>query len=335
MDSFVTLSAMELTAPPVPSSGADLMPADTGSFWEAFWELASAALRKALPDLAEAGRICYLLIGIVLLLSILQSFRSDGGTAADLVGTVMIGSILLGNTRSLVSLAAETIVDLTEYGKLLIPVMTTAMAAQGSISTSAALYTGSTIFNSLLATTISRILIPMVYVLLTVCIAGRALKENSLTQIQGFLKWLVTWSLKTLLYIFTGYMSITGVVSGSADALKIKATKLTISGMVPVVGGILSDASEAVLVSAGIVRSAAGVYGIFAILSVCLAPFLRIGIHYLLLKGTAALCSVLGKGSGSELIRDFSGAMGLLAAMTGSVCLLLLISSVCFLREVV
>ena len=81
-------------------------------------------------------------------------------------------------------------------------------------------------------------------------------------------------------------------------------------------------------------KNAAGIYGILALLAILLRPFLKIGIHYLLLKATAAVCSVFGSKSTVGLIEDFSAAMGLLLAMTGSVCLLLLISTVCFMKGV-
>ena len=114
----------------------------------------------------------------------------------------------------------------------------------------------------------------------------------------------------------------------------LKAAKLTISGVVPVVGGILSDASEAVLVSAGVVKNAVGVYGLVAVAAIAMGPFLRIGVQYLLLKLTAAVCGVFGNKRTAELVGDFSTAMGILLAMTGAVCLLLLISMVCFMKGV-
>ena len=98
--------------------------------------------------------------------------------------------------------------------------------------------------------------------------------------------------------------------------------------------GILSDASEAVLVSAGLVRNSVGIYGCLAVCAMVLGPFLQIGIHYLLLKTTGAFCQVIGGGREAGLIEDFSTAMGLLLAMTGAMGLMLLISVVCFLRGV-
>ena len=140
--------------------------------------------------------------------------------------------------------------------------------------------------------------------------------------------------LKTILYIYTGYISITGIVGGTTDATILKATKLSISGMVPVVGNILSDASEAVLVSAGIMKNAAGIYGLLTIIALWIGPFIRIGVQYVLLKITSGLSEMLGSKEMAGIIKDFSSTMGLVLAMTGSVSLIFLISTICFLKGV-
>jgi stage III sporulation protein AE len=50
---------------------------------------------------------------------------------------------------------------------------------------------------------------------------------------------------------FVGYLTVSGVIAGSADAVAIKAAKSRRLRMVPVVGGILSDAAETVLAAPG------------------------------------------------------------------------------------
>ena len=144
----------------------------------------------------------------------------------------------------------------------------------------------------------------------------------------------MTWTLKTILYIFTGYITITGVISGTTDAAALKAAKLTISSVVPVVGGILSDASETILVSAATVKNAVGIYGFFAILAIWIGPFLKIGCHYLMLKGLGAICGIFSGKNTAGLVDSFSVAMGHVLAMTGSVCLMLLVSTICFMKGV-
>ena len=330
----VPVSAEEIIAPVVPDTAQEYMPVDTGDFGEALLYVIKSAVQVIQPELTAAGRVCLSMICGVLLVSILKGLPGKQIRVTEFVGTLAISALMLHQTNSLVRLGTETVTKLSEYGKLLLPVMTAALASQGGTTSSAALYAGTAVFDAVLCSAISKILIPMVYLYLALSIANSAAGEEALKKLRDLMKWLMTWILKIILYVFTGYMAITGVISGSADAAAVKAAKLTISGMIPVVGSILSDASEAVLVGAEVMKNTVGVYGVLAILAVWLAPFLQIGVHYLLLKATAAVCGVFGVQHMSELISDFSGAMGFLLAMTGAVCFLLLISTVCFMKGV-
>lgn len=331
---IISVNGTEITAPAVPDAGRALMPYETDSFGEGLWEIVLEAVQLLEPELAEAFQVCAQIVGVVLLLSILKSMHKATHRIADAVGAITICTIMLTAANSLVNLGTQTVTELSEYGKLLLPVMATAMAAQGGVTSSAALYAGTAIFNAVLSTLVSKVLIPVIFVYLAVSVANCAMEDDLLKKLCDLIKWIATWCLKAVLYIFTGYISITGVISGTTDAATLKAAKLAISGAVPVVGGILSDASETVLVSAGLVKNAAGIYGLLAILAVTIGPFMKIGLHYLLLKASAAVCGVFGSKKITEIIQDFSTAMGLLLAMTGTVCLLLMISTVCFLRGV-
>ena len=148
------------------------------------------------------------------------------------------------------------------------------------------------------------------------------------------MKSFMTWVLKTVLYVYTGYMAVTGVISGTTDAAALKAAKLTISSMIPVVGGILSDASETILISAATVKNAVGIYGLWAIAAIWLGPLVKIGVHYLLLKALAMFSTVFAGKKISGLVDGFSAAMGHILAMTGAVCLMFLVSVVCFMKGV-
>ena len=153
-------------------------------------------------------------------------------------------------------------------------------------------------------------------------------------KMRDLLKWLMEWSLKLSLYLFTGYMAITGVVSGTADAAAGKVARIAISGAVPVVGGILSDAADAVLLSAAAMGSGAGMWGVLTVIALFAAPAVKIGCQYLMLRLTAAVGESLGGGRCAALAGDFAGAMGLLLALVSTQTAVLLVSSLCFLRGV-
>jgi len=326
------VKATEFTAPTVPNSAEKYMPEQYDSFSHGFWELIEEAIRLIQPSIMEAAEICLSLVGISLALGFAERLSNGIPHICDAVGAVLVGLVLFRETNSFIQLGAETVEELSEYCNMLLPVMSGALAAQGAVNTSAALYAGTTLFNAILSTLISRLMIPMLYVFSVLVVADSAVCNGLLTNLCKFLKWLMTWSLKTILYIFTGYLTVSGVVSGSTDAAALRATKLAISGVVPVVGGIISDASESILVSAALMKGAAGLYGFFATLAIWLGPFVKIGVQYLMLKITGAICGVAGAKRPTVLVQQITSAMGVVLAMTATMMLLILISIVCLLK---
>ncbi len=172
------------------------------------------------------------------------------------------------------------------------------------------------------------LLVPLLYGYIAASAAQAAVGENRLKRLADLLKWTVTTVLTVVTMAFVGYLTASGVVAGTADAATVKAAKFAISGAIPVVGGILSDAAETVLASAGILKGTVGVFGMVTILGICLIPLLQLAVHYLAYKLTAALASALGDGPVCGLVDRLGGAFGLVLGMTGACCLLLLIALV-------
>ena len=332
---FVTpVSALDLEAPSVPEEASIFMPSEQENLAEALLEMIRDGILYCRPDLKEAVRISIGVLAVVMLLSVLRNISGSAAKYGDVVSAVSIALLLFQASNSMLNLGLHVVAEICIYGKLLLPVMATALAAQGGITGSAAIYTAGALFSTVMSTLISEFLTPLIYLYLTFGIGNAAIGTEILKRFQDSIKSIMTWTLKTILYIFTGYITITGVISGTTDAAALKAAKLTISSVVPVVGGILSDASETILVSAATVKNAAGIYGLFAILSIWIGPFLKIGCHYLMLKGLGALCGIFSGKNTASLIESFSVAMGYVLAMTGSVCLMLLVNTICFMKGV-
>ena len=323
------MSNFDLTAPTVPG----VPTVENQTFAEAVLEILGDAVAHFQPDLREAAGACVAVLAAVAALSML-SMLPGKQIGARLAGAMLVATILLEPAHALITLGADTVQELGEYEKLLLPVLTAALAAQGGVGTSAALYAGTAAFNAFLSGLTSRLLVPMLYMYLALAVGHAAVGEEMLKKLRDMVRSTAIWGLKTMLYVYTGYITVTGVVSGTTDASLLKAAKLTISGAVPVVGGILSDASEAVLVGAAAVKNAAGIYGLLVVLSLWIGPFLRIGAHYLMVKAVGAVSGAFGVDGVSHVIDAFATAMGLLLAMTGAMCLMLIIGTVCFLRGV-
>jgi len=328
----VPAEALEIRAPVVPDSGVEWMPEETDSFPQGLGSLIKSGVKLIRPELEEGIRVCTGMFAAVLLFSVLSLLTDEMKPAVSLASAVTVAGMMFRSTNSMIHLASRVLGEIHTYGKLLCPVMASALAAQGGVTTASALYTGTMLFSTVLNALMVSYLIPMVYLFLIFSVSGSAVGEDMLRKLAELIRSLMTWLMKTLMILFTTYMSLTGVISGTTDAASLKAAKMTISTVVPVVGGILSDATESVLISLRLMKNAAGIYGILAVLAVFLEPFLKVGIQYLLLKCSGILFSIFGSKQITGLVEDFSAALGLLLAMIGSGTLLVLISTVCFLK---
>ena len=328
----VPVRATEITAPVVSGEAETLMPNEMPSFGEGLLYILKTAINAIRPDLGNSYRLCVSVVAIAMLVSVMNVFSGRISELVSMAGVLGTGVLLLGTANTLIHTASETVQEISSYGKLLLPVMTAAVATQGGTASSMVLYTGTAFFDSLLGTIISVAVVPMIYLFLALVIGHCAIGERILKQLQDFLKWLITWCMKSVLYVFTGYMSISSVIAGGTDKSALKAAKLTISSAVPVVGGIMSDASETILLGAAVVKNSVGTYGLLSVIAILILPFLRVGVLYLLLKVTGAVCGVFATEKISDLLKGFSTAMGFLLGLTGTVSLLFFISIVCCLK---
>ena len=314
----------------------EISPSEQGDLWESIKTVFFNAIGNTGQSLKSGLRLCAVLLGITTLCAIVE--LSAVGKYAGVItvaGALGICAAIVGTMQTMVSLAVGTVQDISAYSACFMPVMASVAAMSGCVTASTALYAGTVLFVELLLQLISKLLLPAVFLYLAISTAEAALSSDMLSELREFIGWLISKSLRILLYLFLAYMSATSVISGAADAAALKATKAAVSGMIPVVGGIISDASETLLASASILKSSIGIFGMVAVVATCLLPFLRVGIQYLLLKVTAAISGTVGLQSHIKLLKHCADAMGYLLAMCGTSALLLLISSVCFMKVVV
>ena len=124
-------------------------------------------------------------------------------------------------------------------------------------------------------------------------------------------------------------------LSGTADAAAVKTAKTVISTALPVVGGILSDASASVLSAAGVIRASAGAFSLVAVCALCIAPFARLGVKLIVFKAASAVAETVPNGRMSALLDDIGTAMGILAGTVGSFAVILFFSFTSAIRAVV
>lgn len=275
------------------------------------------------------------LLSVVLLCCLVRLVAGRAGGAVRIASVLAATLICVADLNTLVGLGRTTMEETAVFSAAILPMLSSATSASGAPATAAALYAATVFLTQILNRVLLHVFLPITHACLAVACAEFVLEDSLLKRIRLLMQGIVANGLKGLLVSFSAYLALTQVVSGSADSATVKAAKLALSSIVPVVGSVIADASETVLVSAGILKSAVGVIGVLGVCAVCAAPFLRLGTHYLTLKVTAALSSALDDGTASRMIDASASAMGMILAMVGASALFNLIACVCFLKAVV
>ena len=280
--------------------------------------------------LYSAARSGLRLLVVVLLCGLAEGAgmgRTVGGlSAVTVAGSLAIAALSVGEVSAMIGLGRQTIEQMDSYSEILLPAMAMLTAATGRASTAAVRHGVTILFSQLLLSLIEGLLIPLVYAYVAACCGYAAVGNEGLKKIAELIRWAVRGMLTLLMLSFVAYLSVSGAIAGTADAAVVKAARMAMNRAIPVVGGILSDAAETMLVGAGVLRGTVGVIGLMVVLFICLAPFLQLGAHYLTFKVSAALAGTVAAPRLSGLIENISTAFGLVMGMTGACALLLMVS---------
>lgn len=279
----------------------------------------------------HAIRSCLILLTIVLLFGLADGIGEGTGSGfpvLHLASSLAVTAVAVSDMFALVGMGRTSMEQMQLFSKVLLPSIAATTTAAGAPGAAAAKQLATMLFSDFLITLINQFLLPLTFAYIATSVAYAALGNEGLKRIGSCLKWIVNTVLAVFLLAFIGYLNISGAIAGSADAMTVKAAKFTVSNMVPVVGGILSDAAETVLAGASLLRSAIGVFGMLVVVAICLMPFLHLGAHYLAYKGTSALAATVADSRTAGLIDSIGSAFGLVLGMTASCAMLLIISMV-------
>ena len=265
------------------------------AIWNHLRKDANTVLRRQ-----TRGAVSVLLVAVLCgLVSGFQKGVGDESRFLPMAGGLAVTALTAGSLDSLMGAGTAVMEQMNTFSKALLPTLAAVSAISGGAVGAVYLYAGA-------------------------LAAGCCLADKRLTAVAELLKTVCTKLLTAALLAFTLYLTVGGIFAGTVDSARVRVTKTAISGMIPVVGGIIAEASETVLAGAGLLKGAIGVFGLLGVLALCAYPFLQLGIQYLLYKLTAFLASVIGDTELCGLIGGLGGAFGLILGMVGSCALVLL-----------
>ncbi len=265
----------------------------------------------------------------VLLISLADSlfFRGKGSGALDIAATAAIAMTGLGDVTSLLNVAIGHQNRLSEFSKILLPFLTAAGAASGRGGESLMLQSGIAMFCDLAVSAFSGLYIPFIFAYIALGLGGSLCENSMISKLGEWLKNFVNGGIRIFMTLFLGYMTISGAAGRAADSLALRSAK-TAAASVPYIGGVASEAADAVVAGASVMKGYLGVFGTVGILGSAVVPLLSCGLGW----GCVKLASMLASGfsRGEKAVEIMADAMGLIFAMcAASTFLMLLALTVC------
>ena len=285
---------------------------------------------------ASAARNAALLLAIVFLSALCASLSVSGacGKVTQMAGTVAVAALSVAHVTSCIPAGSAALATLRDFTKILLPSMCAAAAASGAATSAAAKYAATSLFLDVLLSAETAVLLPLLYLYAGTVICGTTLENDVLASLSGLLRKAFRLLLIGFASVFTLYLSLTGILTGSADAAAAKAVKTAVSAALPVVGSIVADAASTVTSSAAILRSGIGIVGVVSVAAMCVTPYLQFAVHYVLYKLAAGIAESFADKRVGRLIDGFADVYGFLLGMVGVASLILFLSIVSSMKAV-
>lgn len=320
-------------AEPILSDYDFLQPGDVSNLTDRIEQLLWNALRQ---EFGGAARSAAILLVLVILCSLASSFYPDGKAPGyvTLGGVLAIASATVADAGSFLQAGRETLTELQNFSALLLPCLASAAAAGGAVVSAGTKYAAAMLCMNVLLTVCVQAIAPLIEVYLACVIGKAAFESNALSAMANLIKWLCNTCLTFLVVVFTAYLSISGLISATGDMVQTRFAKAAISTALPVVGKMVSDAASTVVAGMGLVRNSIGVFGMIAVVCLCLTPFVSMGIRYLLFKAAAAAATIFPDQRFSGLIDGIGSAFGMMMAMTGTGACMVFLSIISLIQAV-
>lgn len=264
--------------------------------------------------------LCGALLSLVMLSGVLQGTGdavAEGSMkrAAETVLTlVCIGSAAKPLCHC-ITRTAQALHDGCMFMTGYVPVFSGFLMAGGSVGSGMTYQVFVFFLTELEAQLTGNLLFPLLQMATAVGIADAvnpALKLGSL--VNGFRSF-IKWGLGFMMSVFSALLSIRSFVASAADSLASKTVKLLSSGLIPIVGGAVSESLGTVQGSITLLRNGVGAIGILALLCMILPPLLSLLIYRIVFSAAGTAAAMTGSDMLAQLFRNAHAVLSAAFAM--------------------
>lgn len=244
----------------------------------------------------------------------LSSGFAKSGTSQLIYWSVYGGIVVtLGIAiNGVITSARETIDGIAQLINYTFPVFVTLLTALGGSGGVSALAPVTLMINGTVSGVIIAVVLPLFYATVVFTIVGNMSDNVRLGKLTKALKSIGGWILGITFGVITTVVAVQGIVGAGMDTIALKSAKFALSSYIPILGGYLSEGFDLVLASCILIKNAFGLAVFAILLTIIVAPLVKILLLSLSLKLVAGLIEPVSDSKISELLYSTASNLNLL-----------------------
>ena len=219
----------------------------------------------------------------------------------------------------------EVIQTLVGFTNSLLPILVTLMLTTGAITSAGITQPLLLLLINFIGNTIASFILPMILIATSLNITSHLSDKIKIGKLSKLMNSSMVWVLGIVMTLFVTVLSLEGSLTQTVDGVAAKTTKAAVSTVIPVVGKILGDATDAVIGCAAILKNAVGFVGILVIVGICLAPIMKLTLLTLLYYLSAAIAEPIADTKVVGLLSSMGDTFKTLLAIVFCVAIILVI----------
>lgn len=281
-------------------------------------------------NIAQEKKIYIYLILIAVIGGVLGNFANllQGGQVANTAFYavyLIFFSVLLSAFAQISMIAQNTLEELLEFVKVLVPSYFTAMVFSQGTAGSEVYYQFTMCMITVVNYVLVRFALPAIHVYFLLQIANQISPQDMFSKMADLIYDVVKFVIKAMFGIMMGLNVIQGLIIPVTTRLEQSAV-IKMTGVIPGVGSAVSSVASTMLCAGTLVKNAIGVAGVFAVLIFCGVPLFRLVIHKFLFQLTNAVIQPVADQRIVQCISAVSKAIWLLTYAVFVGCMMFVIS---------
>lgn len=246
-------------------------------------------LRELKVAISLVTKILLVTMLCALLKNISPSNDSNVKEVAFYIAYLVIVGLIINSYINVADICSETIVKLTDFINLLVPLVLGLMVANGTVVSAGMMQPVLLMMTTIINSVVANFILPLIFISLVINIVSNISENVKVSKLPEMIQKYSINFLKCILAIFIAVLSIEGTLSANVDGFTTKTTKAIVSTTIPVVGKALSDAADSVIGAASITKNAIGIVGILVVIAIIIQPVVKVFSLMLIFNVASAL----------------------------------------------